>query len=301
MLDLVALPARYLAQYGEEKTAEICAVTPATLRSWVAKEKWPLDAVNRLLQFDPSPIHEIQPLYPAIPEGRRLAILLPSNRATDPRVFEAVMRMYDSAKMTLRSFTFNNLNVVRNMAAAWFMSSGCEWSHWNDDDVIPPFGDAARFKEICELPNFPTAFAGQHTIGRLLSHGKPMIGVAYTGRKRGVPPQMSGANTAAGKAEYARGPQNRILSRDWIGFGSTLVNRSVFEAIEKACPEIEVPENHQLRSWYRWGYFDATPGIPGDDINFCMRAKKAGVEIYADLALMASHIGTKAWNYEDLR
>lgn len=301
MLDLIALPARYLAQYGEEKCASVAETTVPTLRSWIAKEKWPLDAVNRLLAFDPSPIHEIRPLYEAWPQGARLAILMPSNRATDPRVFEAVMRMYDSSKMTLRSFTFNNLNVVRNMAAEWFMSTNCEWSYWNDDDVIPPFGDAKRFKEICELPNFPDAFAGQHTIGRLLSHGKEMIGVAYTGRKKGVPPQMSGANSAQGKAEYARGPQNRILPRDWIGFGGDLVNRSAFEKIQKACPEIEVPAGHQLRAFYRWGYFDATPGIPGDDINFCMRARKAGVEIYADLGLMASHLGSKAWNYEDLR
>jgi hypothetical protein len=75
----------------------------------------------------------------------------------------------------------------------------------------------------------------------------------------------------------------------------------VYLAVAKACAEIELPEGHQLRKFYRYGFFDATPGVPGDDINFCMRVRKAGIEIFADLALMASHLGTKCFNYEDVK
>ena len=306
MLDLNALGPRYHTQYGEDKIVEVCGVTPATVKSWVAKERWPVDALNKLLAFDPSPIHEIRPLYENAPVGTRLARLMPSNRPTDPRTFEAVMRMYEPAKMQIKGFMFNNLNVVRNMAAAWFLSSANEWSYWNDDDVIPPYGDSKAFKELCDLPTFPDLWSGQHTLNRLLSRGKEMIGVSYVGRKRGVGPQMSMANPTAGKQDYARGPRDAIISRDWIGFGGTLVNRSVFEKIIKACPEIELPKDSQLRNHptlgYQYGFFDAlSPSVPGDDISFCARARKAGVEIFADLSLMAGHVGTKVYNYEDLR
>jgi len=112
---------------------------------------------------------------------------------------------------------------------------------------------------------------------------------------------MSMANPTAGRQDYARGPRDAIIQREWIGFGHALVHRSVFEDIIKACPEIELQAGHQLRAQYTYGFFDASIGIPGDDINFCLRAKKAGHEIYADLSLMASHVGTKAYNFEDMR
>lgn len=301
MLDLSTLGPRYHTQYGEEKIADIAGVTLTTVRSWVAKDRWPLDAVNKLLAFDPVPIHEIKPLYGNPSSGDKIAVILPSNRSTDPRVFEAVMRMYDPKYMQIKSFMFNNLNVVRNMAAAWFLGTNCPISYWNDDDVIVPFGDAKAFKEICDLPAFPDLYGGMSTIARLLSHQKKIIGVSYVGRKRGVGPQMSMANPAAGRADYARGPRDIIIPRDWIGMGGTMIMREVFTDIAKACPEIRLPDGHQLRAYYEFGFFDASPGIPGDDINFCARAKKAGHEIFADLSLMASHVGTKCFNFEDAR
>ena len=50
MFDLTKLPARYVAQYGVTKLAEVLGTSTSVVSFWVQREDWPLAAVQKLLE-----------------------------------------------------------------------------------------------------------------------------------------------------------------------------------------------------------------------------------------------------------
>jgi hypothetical protein len=62
-----------------------------------------------------------------------------------------------------------------------------------------------------------------------------------------------------------------------------LVHRRVFEDIAKTYPDID------------GNFFHPIDGKVGEDISFCIRAKKSGHPTFCDLAVPTFHVGYKTY------
>lgn len=306
MLDLRSLPQRYLSELGADKVAEITGASKSVLAMWISREKFPLEAVQRLLEFDPTPIHEIKPLYTVPETPTRLAILLATNRPVPPAMMDTVLPMFKQSEMRYKRFSFNSIYHVRNMLAEWFLKSGCEWSWWTDDDMIHPCGDAPLFKQLlaeytASTTPYPDVYASAHSIYRLRFHEKKIIGACYFGRKQGVPGQFAGAGSQVMRDILRKGPRNEIRPVDWLGFGSILIHRDVFTDIIRTQGDKIKVTNEYIRKTlgYEYSFFMPISQDFGDDQSFCARAKEAGHQPFVDLSLMPAHVGMKAFTFVD--
>lgn len=303
MINLVELPRSYIEKYGRDKVTEIIGQGPAMISMWLSRKKFPLDAVQKLIEFDPSPLHAVKPLYEKTELGKKLVILMPMNGPPEPEIMDAFSRLYDPKEMDFRRVAFNNLSVARNSLAGHFLKGPWDWALWWDSDTIPPYGDAEAFKKLCQNPNIPDTFAGVHSIYRMLVHKKSFVSACYVGRKKGAPPQFFTGDAETVRSLVKRGPRNELLECEWTGFGFVLTHRRVFEDVIKTQGEEIRVKNDGLRAKFKYDYAFFTPtgvDIPGDDIPFCIRAAKAGHKVTMDLSIFAAHIGNHAYTYADL-
>jgi len=304
MLDLISLPGRYLDTYGRDKVAEVVGENARIVAMWQKRSKFPLAAVNKLLAFDPAPLHELKPLYTLPEPGKKLAFLIPLSGKPEPKMFDSFAKLYDKTTMDYKRVAFNNLSVARNALAAWALRGGFPWFWWNDGDAVNQCGDAAWFKLAAEVPTMPDAFAGLNCIHRALYHKKTIVSTCYVGRADGAPPQFGGGATNEMRLLVKRGPRNEVIERPWAGMGGMLTHRSVFEDIIKVMgDEIRVkPESQVATKWkYEYAFFHPLDfETCGDDVPFAKRAMRAGHKTYVDLALQSGHVGDRCYTYQDL-
>lgn len=302
MLDLNSLPSFYLQTYGPEKVAEVVGKRVAIVTMWQKRHKFPLDAVHKLLQFDPSPLNNVKPLHDTPSLKQNLMVLLPLTGNPEPKMLDSLVRLYDKREMKFERFAFNNLSVSRNALAARFLRSPCEWAYWLDADMCLPAGDPEWFKREADLPDLPTPFAEVHAIYRSLVHKKTIVSCAYVSRRKDAVPQFGGSNSII-RAELKKGPRDKLIEAPWCGFGGVLTHRSVFEDIIRTQgDEIAMrPGGIGERFSYSHAIFHPLDTeTNGDDIPACYRAIKAGHKIHIDLAICAAHIGDRAYTYKDL-
>jgi hypothetical protein len=214
-----------------------------------------------------------------------------------------------------------------------FLRTGIEWSFWVDGDEILPTGDAKLFNALAEM-RLPDKFAGLHILDRLMSHNKPLVGGVYWGRFPASKPVYAEAMLNAKEDAYARqGPYDLIKPTAWIGFGATMVHRSVFLDIEKKYPHLArnpdtgvggnwfSPNEHEIRRHFD-GIHDIleenlepalklakiqvvyeaamrscykTPVGVGEDVSFCQRAAACGHVAHVDMALYCGHLGDRVY------
>lgn len=307
MLELTKLPAYYIEKYGREKVSEVTGNDNKMVAMWLSRGAFPLVAVEALLAFDPGPLHAIRPLYEKEPIAGGLAILMPLAGGPKKQAMDCLVKLHDPKEMTFLSRSFNGLSVVRNMLAASWLNGPWPWAFWLDSDMLTPCGDAEYFKRESELPDLPDAYAGMHTIYRLLAHklkrgiDARVVGVSYVSKKRGAVPQFGGGDEM--RADLRRGPRDALKEVPWIGFGGVLTHRTVFEDIIKTQgDEIRMkPGGIGDRFGYKYAFFHPTDiETPGDDLPACRRMTRAGHKIYVDLSLAASHIGDRAYTFRDI-
>ncbi len=299
MFDLTVLPDFYLQKYGREKVCEVVGKSVSLVSMWHKRGKFPLDAVQKLLEFDPAPLGEIKPLYTNPEPGKDLCILIPLIGPPQPKTFDTFARLYDKREMGYQRRAFNNLSVARNELAAWALARPFKWLFWMDGDMALPCGDAEWFKSATGLHDLPDSFANVHSIYRLLVHKKTIVSCWYQGRKEGASAQFGGPQI---REELRRGPRDALKEVPWCGFGGVLTHRSVFEDIVRTQgDEIRMkPDGIGKKFNYEYGFFNPLNGeVPGDDLPLCHRAIRAGHKIYVDMAVHAGHIGDRAFTFRD--
>lgn len=305
-MDFSGVPVKAVEKHGEEKVAEIIGCAPASLKRKLSLNAFTIRDLQAIANFDaellamPAAAPEVK-IEAERPLGTRLAVILPSNRGPRQITMDTIMRMYDPSKMQkLRNLHFNNIHTIRNVMAARFLESPCEWSWWSDDDMIHPCGDVGLLRSVAGMEDYPEPFASLNSILRLHGTGHKLVGAMYVSKTDRANPQCSGGRYMLD--ELRRGPSWRTLPQDWIGFGSALVHRDVFLDIAKQQPDV-VEKNTTLQSIfnYKYSFFGPTEASSGDDIAFCYRAKAAGHQPHVDLALMPGHIGECAYTYKDIR
>lgn len=290
---------------GDIKT--ICKeldVYPSTVKRWRAKTHSPGLEVLALFHdklFKPqegTPIQKVDSDPESLTlgnwEGKNVCVLFPCYKTTNPATAWALFAAgLDYGKAKICGFMeLGNALIYksRNKLADQFLRTEAEYSIWLDDDVVPPIGRAPWFRWVNQLPtSFPEKLAGRHFIERLTSHKKTLVGGLYFGRQRTGNPMFHEGLKSREANNAARHYIDELRPTEWVATGALCVHRQVFLDIRKEYPELEPKTDKDF-----WGYFNPI-GSAGEDVSFCIRAKKAGHQAYVDLGLHCTHIGYAAY------
>lgn len=243
---------RKIQELGIKESSEFFEVSEQLVRQWQAGSKpISLAAVEKVFVENPVPAK----IEEAEWEGKKVAILLPWYKSTNPLTAFSIMGILDRAKMGVMMH-FGDAFIVhtRNKLATQFLKTGMEWSLWIDDDMILPFGNAGWFNRATGF-NFPEQFAGLHTLNRLLSHQKTLVGALYFGRHPDGKPLFS-EGTVRGSPEklLAReAPVDVVKPTRWVATGCLLAHRKVYEDIQAVLPELA-----PLNKDDSWHFFSAS-------------------------------------------
>lgn len=132
---------------------------------------------------------------------------------------------------------------------------------------------------------------------RLLRHDKDIVGINYSTRK--VPPgyvafKTKGVDGAPHVRCKTTAESTGLEQVDAIGFGLVCINLDVFRGL--AYPAFDVTYDRDHKEWV------------GEDVNFCLKAKANGREVWVDhdLSKECAHIGRMeykldhVWSTEDM-
>lgn len=226
-------------------------------------------------------------------EGKKLIVLRPTFRHSNPRTDLCFAAIWDKSKMGVIPQWASDPKLVRNDLVSQFLKNrDAVWSLWLDDDIVFPFGNAAMYKIISDRPTMGAEFAGVHGLARLLSHGKSIVGGVYSERKtqgKAVIAEVL-ANDRRMVAKFRR-PTMIIEKVEWMGLGFMLVNRQVYLDIMEQFPD------RPKDALGRYNFFDSQGET--DSAAFGRLAASAGHDTYADCGVQCGHEGTKVYNLED--
>lgn len=162
-------------------------------------------------------------------------------------------RRYGEALVTTQIQPRAHVVTARNMAVAQARAESIDWILWLDDDMAPP-------------PDL---------LQRLHETGEPFVGaVAY---KREAPFAPCVYRIEEGHAvAFDPDPAAGLVDADLTGFACLLTHRSVFDAV--------------------WERTDGRPfQLPsdamGEDLFFCVQARKAGLRLKIAADLVCQHAG----------
>jgi len=264
--------------------------------------------------------------------GKKILIGLPWQKITNPITAFCVSRLADSRRCaTTLNFGDAFVAHTRNSIGDTFLASDLEWLLMIDDDMVPPIGSAEVFRAYTGF-DFPEEFMSMHTIDRLMSHGKTLVGALYYGRQSMTSPAVfnEGAAQKLISDQFRRGPYDSIRQTRWVGTGCILIHRKVFEDIEKKFPRLARGSNKKGGNWFtscEAGLLDRLEALRdsfrgkqldgqsaytlmeglekslalaqqentlgcGEDVAFALRAAAAGHPSYVDLGLRCGHLGS---------
>lgn len=262
----------------------------------------------------------------------RVCILLPFYKTTNPVTAFSLMTLLDKSRMTVM-LQYGDAFIAhsRNTLAERFLKTTCEWAVTFDDDMLLPCGNAKWFNTFSGF-SLPDRFAGLHTVDRLLSHNKTLVGGLYWHRNASGRGVYHGAKED--EAWLRTGPHDTLKPVKWVGTGAMLIHRTVFEDIEKKFPNLARDADGKRGHWFssseheqrdaisRMDQVLANPQMSpearcakvqeiiresearsrnnsglgaGEDVAMCIRAAQAGHQPYVDCGLICGHIGTHVY------
>lgn len=227
-------------------------------------------------------------------EGRDVFVAFPCYKTTNPGTAWCLQALaLDLTKDAVRfDLAFGDAMIYhsRNTLADKFMKTDCSTLLFIDDDMIFPVGRPEFLREIARLPSsYPAGSLALHTLHRLKSHDKPIVGATYYERN----PDGRPVNSLRGNSTYkskAKNFANEVLPCDWIGTGCTMIKRQVFLDMQAKFPELAPTEAAPV-----WNYFLPGPDGAGEDVSFCRRAAASGNGAFVDCRLHALHVGYAAY------
>lgn len=331
MIDLTQVGVAFTTKHGIEKAAEMTGRPKGAAKDWAEGKQPSVRDLQKMIETDPeilgsppqasatepmvlddappaaAPASGIAPY--AWPEGKRIAILMPSNRAPHLHLLKCFATLFERDKMQFIPLKTNMPpSRGRNWLAQRWLDSGCELGYFWDDDVVLPHGDVGWYRDISGNPNFPADYAQINPIARLMSQNKTFIGGCYFGRNDNGRAQYATAMASNMADDSAHtGPRNFVEETPWVGMGATLVHVNVLRDIIKTQPEVEI-KNGQLAQQlgYRFRFFNSMSAYGEDsenseDVAFCARARIAGHKVWVDHAVVPLHMGERAYCYHNTR
>jgi len=155
-------------------------------------------------------------------------------------------------------FTFGGgISHNRNLLIEHFLQMDYEWFLFFDSDIMPPFN-----------------------ILEMTKNGKNICsGVYYQWQeesKKLIPLVLQIKNNHY--RVFDETCETDVVEVDGVGAGCLLINRKVFEAVEKP--------------YFMFGYNDKGLCNLGEDLYFCEKAIKAGFKIFVDRKMICDHYKT---------
>lgn len=231
--DLVVAKVREL---GFPASASFFGVSEALVRQWEAGTKpVSLAAVDKVF------VPPEKGFTDASWEGKKVLLMLPWYKTTNPLTAFCLLALLDRAKMgAAMEFGDALIAHARNKLLDTLVNTGVEYGFFLDDDMIVPCGNAGWFNRYTGLA-LPENFAGIHTLNRLMSHGKTLVSGLYFQRKEAGKAVFYEAlvDTPSGVEEnrVARtAPVDLLKEVQWAGTGCLLVHRSVALGMREKMP-----------------------------------------------------------------
>lgn len=222
-------------------------------------------------------------------EGRDVCLCLPVYNDVPQAHHFVMMCLIARYRMALRiEFRGEDSMITRsrNHLAKRFLQSGASWSIWFDSDMVFPLGHAGFYATMTNMRNVPEKFLGVHTIERLISRGRTVVGGLYWDR-RGSGRLIAGG----GGALLSPIPSDTLHPVNFAGTGCLAVHRQVFLDIASKFPETMSEDSLGNEC----GFFTniQTPQrMMGEDESFAKRATDAGHPTFLDLGILCGHLGT---------
>lgn len=322
-----------VSQLGFKDAAQFFETNEHIVKGWFEGNRpIPLAAAEKVFLQGPAPAPKLEE---CMWEGKKVAIVLPWYKTVCPLTAFSIMALIDRAKTAIM-LNFGDAFIVhtRNVLAEQFLRSGVEWMLTVDDDMVIPWGNAAWFNAFSGF-KLPDKFAGMHTLNRLLSHNKTLVGALYFGRWEKGKPVYAEATADPKEAAFAHsGPHDLIRETRWVGTGCMLVHRTVFLDIEKKLPHLARGADGTGGQWFTPSEHDLRMGAQealsilndnttseaariakvnalmtratkasnfnsnlgmGEDVAFCIRAAAAGHVPHVDFGLLCGHQGSKVY------
>lgn len=317
-----------LNNLSDKEAAEFFETSALKIKKWRSgASAIPISALEKV--FDPTDPAGIKS-EGALWEGKKLALLLPWYKTTNPVTSFSILTMLDRQKMAVMlNFGDAFIAHTRNTLSEHFLRSNLEWALTIDDDMVLPCGNAKWFNDMTGFA-LPEKFAGMHSANRLLSHGKTLVGGLYFGRWRHGKPVFAEGGEPMTEEHCRRGPHDECRPTKWVGTGCMLIHRSVFLDIEKNFPHLSRDKDGNHGHWFtssehdlRQASRDALAVLQdekvstdarvaqaqkliadaqhrsryhsslgmGEDVAFCVRATQSGHQPHVDLGLLCGHMG----------
>jgi hypothetical protein len=298
------VPGFSMKKYNRDKEKENLSRSPESASEPMKKRK-PRQKKEkpvkkpRLKKIQPVEVEDIKPTTNPIVEsrtpegmpsyrcefgGRDIFVGLLSYKTTNPvtaMVLTALALDFGRDKIRFDLELGNSMIYqARNRLAAKFLETDARWMLMLDDDMIPCIGRPEWMRHW--VPGARTILdqpLQRHIVHRLVGNNKTVCGAAYFERREGAGLVCSDQGLVTRAKTY----EDAVVEVDWLGTGAMLVHRRVFEDITKTYPDIA------------GNFFHPIDGKTGEDISFCIRAKKSGHPTFCDLAVPTFHVGYKTY------
>jgi hypothetical protein len=241
-------------------------------------------------------------------DGRKVMMLLPVYRSfcadTHYSLFSNYAK-YGAEKIGMEIIKRTVIHEARNILIDKFMKSGAETAIMCDDDMILPVGNPIYLNGNHNA-NIPPRSAGFNAISRIMSHGreKGIVGALYFGRHELGQAQceLGFGRTRERENEKLRAfGYTDLVPTGWVGTGFIKIERWVVDKLKEEINKGTWPEckPHHDGSWY--GVFSPLGAGIGEDVSFCTRAKKLGIQTYLDSSLICLHQGERNYGPRNTR
>ena len=212
----------------------------------------------------------------------KVALLCPVAETINPKVFQHTMAAVSYA--SAHGYTIDFVGVTerqlvhqaRNVLARGFKETDCEWAFWMDSDMVFPPSTIVRLIE--KAKEVGTQFMTGVYYQRLGDH-LPVLWRKQPeltdGRKVGfadLPPDAKEAYLHHFIIPNGMDP----IKADVCGFGCLVMHRDLVEKIE-------------------YPYFKMISDNCSEDFYFCIKARDAGFQLWADPGFEILHMGMPAW------
>jgi GT2 family glycosyltransferase len=220
-------------------------------------------------------------------EPVKVALLCPTAQTINPQVFKHALAMvsYASANnvhITQIGLTERTLiHSARNQLALGFKASDCEWAFWMDSDMLFPAPTIVKLLETAKAcdTKFVTGVyyqrLGQHL--PVLWRKNPVL---LDGSEAPLSEDVKKDPRGAYMHHFILPSGKEPLKADVAGFGCILMHRELVEKIE-------------------YPYFKTISDDCSEDFYFCIKAREAGYQLWADPSITLYHEGQPQWISKD--
>lgn len=292
-LDLRTLVVNWCGMTGTSEAARQCGVDVSTVLRWrVGDEPIPIAVAQHVIESMEG-ASEVETLKW---HGQKVAVLMPRYSKMEPETHQTLFKSYARYGPEKVAFIHGKENTcvwkARNILIEKWLATEIPFGLFCDSDMILPFGDALAYNAEYGA-GLPPARAGLDFFTRIMSHpaSYKIIGATYYGRDpTGQVMCSKGLQDPGFSPLCRRGEIAGVIPVSWVATGAMRVHRSVPEMMKARALELFPEIVPQLgRTIYE--YMLPSVAGNGEDVEFCARAAKLGIQSYMDAELICMHKG----------